>query len=224
VPIKPPFWVVALTWVGAIVLLVTGVLVLAAGRDTWNHPGSPQVSHPTKATIEVVKAPVKVVKKHGATHRKLSTTKRVKTVERASSSSGRSETLALATLATGAALLLAGGFAARLTSIKLPGVEMNAAAISGYQAGVKAGSVAGARVAVAAKESGNEDVLEDKEKLVEATDITLRTGLSEAHTNAAIVAALAAMMSVDPTTVTTADDQKLQDAAEAAVQKVSDES
>src|ERR1700710_617153 len=68
---KTPKWVIVLTFIGAAVLLIVGVLVLLAGREMWQHPGSPQVSHPTKATLEVVKMPVKVVKKHGQTHRSL---------------------------------------------------------------------------------------------------------------------------------------------------------
>ena len=197
---KTPKWVIVLTFIGAAVLLIVGVLVLLAGREMWQHPGSPQVSHPTKATLEVVKMPVKVVKKHGQTHRRLGTVKRVKTVERLGQGGGRSEAVAMATLATGAALLLAGGFAARLTRIKLPGVEMDATAA------FEAGSVAGAEVAKAAEAKGTSDVLQDKAKLVEAASIT------------------GAAMGVKPAPpLESIDDEKLQAAAEAAVQRVSDE-
>ena len=218
---ETPGWIVLLTFVGAAVLLTAGILVLLAGWHTWEHPGSPQVGHPTKATFEVVRKPVKVVRRHGEMHRKFSAVKRVKTVERASQSGGRSETVALATLATGAALLLAGGFAARLTSLELPGVKMSTK--SAYNAGVKAGtevgSVAGARVATVAKESGNTDILEDKEKLARATKITLREGVEEGTMTAAAVAAMAAETAPPLEAI---DDQKLQEAAEAAVKEVSD--
>jgi hypothetical protein len=203
---------VVLTCVGAAVLMIVGMLVLIAGWDMWQHPGHPQVSHPTKVTFEVVKTPVKVVKKNNATHRKLSAVKRVKTVERLGQGGGRSETVALATLATGAALLLAGGFAARMTKIKLPGVEMDAETLSAYSA------VAGAQVADVAKEEGKQDILEDKAKLAEAAKITLLSGL-EGETQAAVAAAMGEPLR----TVETIDEQKLQTAAEAAVQEVSEE-
>lgn len=218
---ETPGWIVLLTFVGAAVLMTAGVLVLLAGWNSWEHPGGPQVGHPTKATFEVVKKPVKVVRRHGETHRRFSAVKRVKTVERASQSGGRSETVALATLATGAALLLAGGFAARLTNIELPGVKISAT--SAYNAGVKVGtevgSVAGAQVAAAAKESGNTDILEDKAKLARATEITLREGVEEGTLAAAAVAAMAAETTPPLESI---DDQKLQEAAEAAVREVSD--
>lgn len=209
---KTPGWMIVLTFIGATVLMIVGTLVLIAGWNTWQHPGHPQVSHPTKATFEVVKTPVKVIKKSGATHRKLSAVKRVRTVERLGQNGGRSETVALATLATGAALLLAGGFAARLTKIKFPGVEMDAETLSAYSA------VAGAQVADAAKEEGKQDILEDKAKFAEAAKITLLSGL-EGGTQAAIAAAMGEPLA----TVETIDEQKLQTAAQAAVQKVSEE-
>jgi hypothetical protein len=210
---KTPGWIIVLTFIGATVLLIVGVLVLIAGREMWQHPGNPQVSHPTKATFEVVKAPVKIVKANGTTRRKLSAVKRVKTVERLGQGGGRSETVALATLATGAALLLAGAFAARLTKIKLPGVEMDAETLSTVSA------VAGAQVADAAKEEGREDVLKDKAKFAEATKITLLAGL-EGQTRTAVAVA----MGEEPLlAVEMIDEEKMQKAAEVAVQKVSDE-
>lgn len=219
---KAPGWVIGLTFIGAIVLMVMGVLVLTAGWHTWEHPNRPQVTHPVKATYEVEKKPVKVVKKKGETRRKFRIVKRVKTVERTSQAGGRSETLALAILATGAALLLAGGFAARLTRLKLPGVELEAA-LSAYGAGVEAGSVVGAHVFKAAQDSDTTDVLEDNAKLAEATTITVATGF-DVGSRAAVAAATAAMMGVEPVlTLEAIDDEKLQKAASAAVQTVSEE-
>jgi hypothetical protein len=210
-----PGWVVALTLLGATALLVVGLLVLIAGRDTWNHPGPLQVSHPTKATFEVVKGPVKVVKRRGETHRKFSAVKRKKTVERASQGSGRSETVALATLATGAALLLAGGFAARLTSLKLPGVEMTARAA--YNAGARDSAASTAKVLAAAKESGVEDMLENEEKLTEAVNLTMRTGIEAGSIAGPAVFAPSVMAQME-----TVNAEALREAAEEAVQKVAD--
>ena len=219
---KLPPWAIVLTVIGAIVLLIVGALILVAGRDMWQHPGPPQVSHPTKATYEVVKTPVKVVKRNGEVRRRLSASKRVRTVERMGQVSGRSDTVALAILATGAALLLAGGFAARLTRLKLPGVEVDAA-LSAFGSGVEVGSVAGAQVAKAAQDKKAPDVLEDKAKLAEAATITVASGF-EGVRSAAITAARASAMGVEQiVTLEAIDDEKLQKAAEAAVQTVSDE-
>jgi hypothetical protein len=72
----------------------------------------------------------------------------------------RNETLALALLATGAALLLAGAFAARITSIKLPGgAELAIAALQ------QSATVAGAALGAAAEKEGKTEVLKDPEKL-----------------------------------------------------------
>lgn len=213
---KIPGWVIALTCIGAVVLLIVGVLVLVAGRDMWQHPGKPQVSHPIKATLEVVKAPVKVVKKNGATHRKLSTIKRVKTVERLGRVGERSETVTLAILATGAALLLAGGFAARLTKLKLPGVEMSAQTLSALREKAKR------HVTDNAKKKGKQDILQDNEKLDEAVDLTVLAGL-EGKTRTAAAAAMGAIPPPQAAEALSLNEEKLQKAAEVAVQTVSEE-
>ena len=179
IPAKTPGWIVFLTFVGAAVLLTIGVLVLATGKDIWENPDPPETSlAPTKTVSKVVKKPgkklgKKAAKKTGRTRGKAQIISREVTVERASQDGGRSETVAMATLATGAALLLAGGFAARLTKIKLPGVEMDAAAA--YSAGAADGTATTAKVAKVAKETGKEDVLEDEGKLAEAGTMALRT-------------------------------------------------
>ncbi|HEX6687265.1 MAG TPA: hypothetical protein VF085_01215 [Solirubrobacterales bacterium] len=189
---KAPWWVVLLTFIGAAALIWVGVLVLREGHDMWVNPDPPEVSSaPTKVTSKVVKKPAQ---KGGNRKRKKPRSQivaRSTTKEWASQDGGRSEALALATLATGAALLLAGGFAARLTSIKLPGgVELVAAAA--YNAGVEAGTVSTAQAAKVAKEGGKEDVLGDEKKLAEAGRKTLRIHFgSEAVTVADAIEATA---------------------------------
>jgi hypothetical protein len=220
-PVKTPPWVVFLTIVGAVALLVLGALVLSAGRHIWENPDPPATSaKPTKFITKVVKKPGKKLsrkarRRTGRARGKAQIVRREVTVERASEGGGRSETVALATLATGAALLLAGGFAARLTSIKLPGVEM--ATVAAYNAGAVDGVVAAAKTATVAKETGKDDVLADEGKLVEAANLALRARIEEGGMAGGAVAA-----ATTPATGV-GDGQKLREAAEAAVQEVSED-
>jgi hypothetical protein len=225
-PTETPGWVIFLTFVGAAVLLTMGVLVFATGKDLWENPDPPKTSvAPTKVVLKVAKKPgaklgKKARKKTGKTRGKAQVIRREVTVEHASEGGGRSEAVALAALATGAALLLAGGFAARLTNIELPGVKVSTA--SAYNAGVKVGtevgSVAGAQVAVAANESGNTALLEDKTKVVKAAKLTLNTGVDEGTMAAAAAAAIATEANPPLEGI---DDQKIQEAAQEAVRTVS---
>jgi hypothetical protein len=216
-PAKTPAWLVFLTFLGAIALLVVGTLVLVAGRDMWENPEPPTTSaQPTKVEKKVVKKPVKKGGKKQGRGRPFVISRQV-TIERASQDGGRSETVGLAILATGAALLLGGGFAARLTSIKLPGVEMSAAALSGFGAGVKAATETSAEVVAEAQKSGKQDVLEDKDKLAEATSLAMQQGRQGVLNE--LLAAMAA--SAAPATAPDAQQEKEQAVAE-AVRKVSD--
>ena len=218
-PVKTPGWVAFLTILGAIVLMTLGALVLSAGRDMLEDPQRPTTSvQPTKVVKKVVKKPGKKLSKKAA--RKAGNKRgapqiirREVTIERASQDSGLSEAVALAILATGAALLLGGGFAARLTSIKLPGVEM--ATVAAYNAGTADGVATTAKAATVAKQEGKEDVLTDEEKLVEAANLILRKRIQEGGMAGAAIAAATA-------TVGPGDGRKLREAAEEAVQEVSD--
>ncbi len=180
IPAPAPGWVKALTWIGAIVLMVGGVLVLVGGRDLWINAKPAMVADPpTKKTTHTVKT---APKRSGKSRKPASYTHDT-TTERAVEDSSRSESLAIAILATGAGLLLAGGFAARITSVKLPGVEVGVAA--GYQAGVQQGVQQGAagtaKIASIAHDIGRDDLLGDPTTLAEVSKETLARTEEEAE-------------------------------------------
>lgn len=123
--------------------------------------------------------------------------------------------LALAALASGIALLLAGAFAPRLTKIKLPGVEVETEPPSSF-------GEAGYLVMNAAKKEEKEDVLVDPEKFADAVKLTVLLASFSEDTMITMTAPIEReqLLLKDLTTI---DEDKAQKAAEAAVTAVSDE-
>jgi hypothetical protein len=162
-------WVIVVTTVGAIVLLILGALTLKEGKEMWTDADSPVVVNPPTKELS------KVIKKRTKNDvGKPRTTIVRRTAERKSQDGGRSTELAIAILATGAGLLLAGGLAARLSKLKLPGVELEAAYQAGAERGLEEAVKAGAKVNAKAQEKGKQEILGNEEAFEKATIFTAR--------------------------------------------------
>ncbi|MDQ3724476.1 MAG: hypothetical protein M3335_01065 [Actinomycetota bacterium] len=195
IPLATPLWVKLMTILGAIVLAVAGFLVLGEGLDLWREGKPPQVSErPSEVTFTVpgeespaasttgnqgTSGSTGVGEPDGTAEPPVPTSAATPaksaeqiTAKWPTSSAARSETLTLALLATGAGLLLAGAFASRVTSIKLPGgTELLVAAAfgagkeEGGKEGVEKASSTTAAVASQAQKENKSEVLENPEKL-----------------------------------------------------------
>lgn len=177
-PAPTPKWVIVMTVAGAVLLSVIGLLVLLAGYGLWKDDAPPQVADrpseiswtvPSQEGAETEPAPAdgkeaapadqKEAEKQEASEKAEASHDQI-TAKWPTGPSPRNEALALALLGTGAALLLAGAFAARITSIKLPGgAEFAIAALQQRKA------IAAAALGAEAEKTGRTEILKDSEML-----------------------------------------------------------
>jgi hypothetical protein len=172
--VPTPFWIKVMTWVGAVVLVVMGFLVLREGLSLWKDGAPPPVAErASEITLTKPAEEAPAANQADAPKEKAAPNEQI-TGKWPTSPSVRSETLSLALLGTGAALLLAGAFAARVTSIKLPGgAEMSMGAVYGS---------AIAALSSQAQKEGKPELAEDSEKLLRGAEMLIaRVGVPDSR-------------------------------------------